>query len=254
MRRGVVIGVAVGSLLLVAPVAQADHRRCTTGPTPATRAVEGEMPAELVGRLGVLRRPPRAGDPQLTSREHLGFGVFESVLTNQVRFLRDGPAGRRFFLVPGYQRRVGRLRCDPELPARERRRQRRIEARARRRPPRAALVLVSVDRAGRTSGTGVDAGRLGNSIGVDATRRCSVLYGVVPDGVERVRLSLNRGRTLTLTVVNNLWVAQVSIPGVRLDIGTTLWLGPEGRVLRRFRRPSSFGGAFSPRPTLCPRR
>jgi hypothetical protein len=229
MRRAALLAclVAVGA----ASSAQAECWPFQEG----VRRVHTAPPQELLDRLAILRRPKQAGDdPPFLAPSG-------TIAIDYVRRLGEGPHGRVYYLVPGkLTPRHLPARCFRGLTPRQRRNQRGIERRERRR--KIGLGLLEADPRGGGGGGGyADLRDLMNNyvLGSDGGRHRANLHGMVPDGVASVTLRWH-GLTVQrdVTVANNFWVTRAPRGSGQSGLPTTtIWRGPDGHVVKSFRQP-----------------
>jgi hypothetical protein len=219
------VAVALLALIVAAPAVAAteawrpllgDGR---TGPT-ATDAPAAHSQRAL---LSVLRRPQTDADrgAQTTyALKFLGSSVAD-VRTTEIRLLHVEPDGRGIVLIP-----VGRYGLPPAgLPAKLRR--------AMHRPAGSdGLCVFAADQDhGHPAGGGFGcystrdllAGRASAGLG-------HRVYGLVPDGVDRIEVALAGGTMLTAKVEQNLFIYSGS-----LGRGELRWLDRQGAVLKTVR-------------------
>lgn len=187
------------------------------GTSPPPTASSAPAAASQRAILSVLRRPQQPADRGAQTRYALKFlgASVADVRTNEIRLLHVESDGRGIVLIP-----VGRYGLhppgDPAIP--------------RRQAGSDGLCLFAADQhQGQPAGGGfgcystqqlVD-GRASAGLG-------SRVYGLVPDGVEKIKISL-ADRTQTLKVDENFFIYSGS-----LGAGEVQWLGEQGNVLRTF--------------------
>jgi hypothetical protein len=234
---------------------------CRAVKTATPRLVDDPVPAWLLARLGVLRRPATTSDRVPSGA--LGLGGLD-VLRRSIRVARAGDGwSYRFFLSRGVVS-IGHGQANPVACAHVRR-DASVAAAARFgagvRGQVAAIVdpqvtvvedqaagrtlaftLMAVQPDGRTTGGGGGLLRgetipATGSIGTSrhGNHRYVTLSGLVPDGVARVRVVDDSGhpreRAVTIAVRDNVFHALLARRmGPRL---TVEWRAASGRVLRR---------------------
>jgi hypothetical protein len=223
------VAVALVALLVAAPAVaatQAWRPLLGDGSARAPKATDAPAAASQRALLSVLRRPQRAADrgAQTTyALKFLGSSV-ANVRTTEIRLLHVEPDGRGIVLIP-----VGRYGLAPAgLPAAMRRHWHRPAGRD-------GLCLFAADQDhGKPAGGGF--GCYGTRQLLDGQATAGLghrVYGLVPDGVDRIAVTLAGRATLMVNVAQNFFIY-----GGSLGRGTIRWLDHDGKVLRTLRRAS----------------
>jgi hypothetical protein len=238
---------AVIAIVLGAVVALGGHRR----PAPTTAsAASASSPRQLVGILGVLRRPQNAADrpAALLSRytRSLGEALVGTPDLALMRYAATTPWGERLYVVPMNPPTAQEIARFGKRVAGPRKQLLRM---LRDRPE--TLMVVSADGAGGAgdaadieNGQGIGTEGAGRSFagGSTATR----ITIVVPDGVAKVRFVFPRqpspAQPGAPTYAHSLSaVARVhgNIAALQVDrdvaVGrfAMIWYGPSGRIVKR---------------------
>lgn len=241
-RTRKLLGIAVGGILVGGTAVAATtpwHPQLGGGDrrTPATRSAR-TVPAAMTDHLAVLRRPQSDIDRTASVQRALGLldrDIAGGVYVDGIRHLKYRQDGT-VILVP--MRRYGPKNLPGVAPQLN-----------------GLCVYVASSRpakpgsvGGASCGTVADLGRRG--IG-------SITTGLVPDGVDRVRVTLKNGRTLTAKVTDNYYELPFTIPDVPFPADGTItpgyraaqrhqlrvtrqvigrpkiWLGTDGRPVRK---------------------
>jgi hypothetical protein len=225
-RSAVVVGLV--ALAVAAPTLAAtqpwkpllgDERRGTPS------ASGDQPPAGQLAGMGVLRRPQTAADRGALAQTALRLSDdnVDGVRTAAVRLLASPATDAVLIPVRRFNLNGSRF-IAPDAPE---------ELKQRMAPKTDGLCLFAPDPSGDGGGYGcstweeVEAGLLPSSIG-------PVVYGLVPDGVARVRIDLEGGRQLELGVRDNFYAGRSATARGPL---TTAWIDEDGAVLKTLRPP-----------------
>ena len=223
-RRSRLMGVAIAVLALsaTAVAATAPWRPIFGDPSSPQPVVVSRAapPAEQLALLGVLRRAQTENDRGSTTQRALRFfgTSTQGVHTDYIRVLATGDGELPAVLVPARSwNLVGVEENEPRL--------RKVFDRARKQDALCIFVFDPVDGGGNGCYTTAELlkGFAGGGIG-------PVAYGLVPDGVARVRFEYQTGAE-TATVRDNFYEHRTAEPGathVPLPNKTT-WLDVDGK-------------------------
>jgi hypothetical protein len=235
---------AVGALLLLDGASRADApSNCSPKPPSSTRLVHAAPPPELRAHVAELRREQNVQDrlPPHTLRAYPD--AYTAVSMDYVRLLHTFPDGRRFYLIPAtfYYPFVPE-RCFNRLSPRLRRQALRDQRHARGYSHRLALGIMftrSRSRGANVSGTATRANARdllhGRSVAAfgRGPRGPSLVFGLVPDGVDVVVLRYRHGWH-RFDANRNFWSANVPESASAAIRNQTVWETKDGGVVARF--------------------
>ena len=178
---------------------------------------EGAPDANLVRMLGVLRRPQSPAERRFVEGQLRSQGLLRDVAGVHVDYIRVLDFQRGVMLIPverfglGYERAA---RANPDVPA----------------PNRAALsnAVCVYDAGGGSAGQSCFTGpRIRSGFAISTGPASGI--GVVPDGVERVRLT-DGERSGEASVRDNLFITGGEAPVAPMIVE---WLDHQGKVVKR---------------------
>jgi len=242
----IVLATAVSATALLAPAATTATATVAPLISPAClhayeherlahpRLSDGAPPTALTSILGVLRRPATPADALTQSQ--LPNVFYSQLWIKSVRLLEIGADGVRYYLVPGIFDHPRPAACLLDLPAAERHADQ-LEDRQQR------LGSVTVDAtapdiANSPALTRQAIEQGSPSFGLPSVTSSSApIYGIVPDGVSTVVITVASGRPVVGAVVtNNFYVATVPFNhDASNQTFTVQWLAAGGATLKTIR-------------------
>jgi iron uptake system EfeUOB component EfeO/EfeM len=220
------IGVSLGVLLLVGPLATSAARRsCSSYPTAGELAPAGtKVSASLAARYSVLTAPQRAADR--LRPQQIASATVSGVIMSGTRFLGDAAFGGRIYLIPAQH-----MVASPSVPLRclgpaERLVEQESLPLLRREYRQAALCIDVLYRRSLAQNCSPAAGRPGPLLAANGTPA----FGLVPNGVTAITVTYPASPPTTSVVHRNSFV--VVAPSENAPACGVQWLDATGSVKR----------------------
>jgi len=218
---------AVLGLVILGSHARADasQRPCGSYPTPGALAPASvKVPADIVARYAVLRRPQRPTDRLRPAQAASGLTA-SGLIMSGTRFVGEAAFGGRIYLIPAQHLLTFKLAPARCLPPPERSTEQKLLPKLRSEYAHRALCLVIIYAAGNVPFCGPASGRSEALLYIDGTG-----FGLVPNGVSAVTVSYTTAPPRTIPVHRNFFSV---IDGTRdLSPCGLQWLQPTGNVRR----------------------
>jgi imelysin len=234
MKRAIAAASAAATLGVIAltgvgSAAAHSHPRlrpCSSYPQPGTYAsATAKVPAKVLARYAILRRPQRPIDRLKLSASVRGSLIASGIVRSEIRYLGRAAYAGRIYLVPAEHLlgfKLAPLRC---YPADLRPLAQELLPQLRAQYPHPALCLVIMHGNEGSPSCGV---ATANSEALEYTSGTAG-FGLVPNGVSSVTVTYQTSKPATVRVHGNFFT--IINPAVTAAPCGVQWLDPTGTVL-----------------------